>query len=161
MHRKQPDTLGYTNAEYRIFRKYAVRYLLFFSFLYCCLYCTRLNLSGAGAAMMGSLGIDSRQFGVLTGTLFWTYGIGQLVNGRLSEIAGTTRFLILSVMLSSGVNILMGFQSAMWVMVLLWGLNGFFQSMAWTPGLASLTNWWPGNSRGFATGFANAFSGFG
>ncbi|MBQ7541154.1 MAG: MFS transporter [Clostridia bacterium] len=161
MHRKQPDTLGYTNAEYRIFRKYAVRYLLFFSFLYCCLYCTRLNLSGAGAAMMGSLGIDSRQFGVLTGTLFWTYGIGQLVNGRLSEIAGTTRFLILSVLLSSGVNILMGFQSAMWVMVLLWGLNGFFQSMAWTPGLASLTNWWPGNSRGFATGFANAFSGFG
>jgi sugar phosphate permease len=46
-------------------------------------------------------------------------------------------------------------------MVLLWGMNGFFQSMAWTPGLAALTNWWPGNKRGFATGFAHAFSGFG
>ena len=33
--------------------------------------------------------------------------------------------------------------------------------MAWTPGLATLTKWWPGNSRGFATGFAHAFSGFG
>ena len=46
-------------------------------------------------------------------------------------------------------------------MAVLWGINGFFQSMAWTPGIATLTKWWPGNSRGFATGFANAFSGFG
>ena len=33
--------------------------------------------------------------------------------------------------------------------------------MGWTPGLAVLTKWWPGKSRGFATGFVNAFSGFG
>ena len=29
------------------------------------------------------------------------------------------------------------------------------QSMSWTPGLAALTNWWPGNKRGFATYFQN------
>ena len=111
--------------------------------------------------MTRDLGWTSREIGVLTGTLFWTYGIGQLVNGRLSEIVGTSRFLTLSVLLSAAVNVIVGFQSSLLVMVILWGLNGFFQSMSWTPGLAALTNWWPGNKRGFATGFAHAFSGFG
>lgn len=155
------ELFGYTDEQYKRFRRYAVRYLLLFSLLYCFLYCTRLNLSGAAAAMTRDLGWTSREIGVLTGTLFWTYGIGQLVNGRLSEIVGTSRFLTLSVLLSAAVNVVMGFQSSLAVMVILWGLNGFFQSMSWTPGLAALTNWWPGNKRGFATGFAHAFSGFG
>ncbi len=157
----ETQTLGYTGEQYKKFRRYAVRSLLFFSLLYCFLYCTRLNLSGAAAAMTRELGWTSREIGILTGTLFWTYGIGQLVNGRLSEIVGTSRFLTLSVLLSALVNVIMGFQSSIIVMVILWGMNGFFQSMAWTPGLAALTNWWQGNKRGFATGFAHAFSGFG
>ena len=161
MEKETKQTYGYTPQQYKKFRALAVRYLLFFSLLYCFLYCTRLNLSGAGAAMMESLSWTSREIGVLTGTLFWTYGIGQLVNGRLSEIYGTTRFLTLAVLLSCGVNIIMGFQSALWIMAILWGVNGFVQSMAWTPGIAALTNWWPGDKRGFATGFAHAFSGFG
>ena len=161
MSRNPDETLGYTSEQYKRFRRYAVRYLLLFSLLYCFLYCTRLNLAGAGAAMTRELGWTSREIGILTGTLFWTYGIGQLVNGRMSEIIGTSRFLILSVLLSAAVNVVMGFQSSLLVMAVLWGLNGFFQSMSWTPGLAALTNWWPGNKRGFATGFAHAFSGFG
>ncbi len=161
MQENEMKTYGYTPQQYKKFRALSVRYLLFFSLLYCFLYCTRLNLSGAGAAMMESLSWSSREIGVLTGTLFWTYGIGQLVNGRLSEIYGTTRFLTLAVLLSCGINILMGFQSALWIMAILWGINGYVQSMAWTPGIAALTNWWPGNRRGFATGFAHAFSGFG
>ena len=161
MPREDAETFGYTHEQYKRFRKHAVRYLMLFSLLYCFLYCTRLNLSGAAAAMTRDLGWTSREIGVLTGTLFWTYGIGQLVNGRLGEIVGASRFLTLSVLLSAFVNVVMGFQSSLIVMVILWGLNGFFQSMSWTPGIASLTNWWPGNKRGFATGFANAFSGFG
>jgi sugar phosphate permease len=46
-------------------------------------------------------------------------------------------------------------------MAVLWALNGYFQSMAWGPGLAQITKWWPGERHGFAAGFANAFSGFG
>jgi sugar phosphate permease len=56
---------------------------------------------------------------------------------------------------------LFSFQTSIVVMAILWGLNGYFQSMAWTPGVAILTKWWPGPTRGFATGLAHAFSGFG
>ena len=67
---------------------------MLFSILYCSLYCTRLNLSNAGAVMMEGLGWSKSDFGILTGALFWTYGIGQFVNGRLSEIVGPAKFVV-------------------------------------------------------------------
>ena len=116
--------------------------------------------------MVGSLLIDdlswqNSDIGILTGAMFWIYGIGQLVNGRLSEIFGATKFIVLGLLLSSLTNILFGFQSDVLGMALLWGINGFFQSMGWTPGMSLLAKWWPGNTHGFATGVAHAFSGFG
>ena len=79
----------------------------------------------------------------------------------MGEIVGVRKFITLSVILSVVANIFMGFQNSILAMAIIWGVNGFCQSMAWSPGIASLTAWWPGDKRGFATGFANAFSGFG
>lgn len=154
-------TFGYTDKDYAKFRHHAWRYLLLFSVLYCFVYCTRLNLSNAGAVMMEALGWTKADFGILTGVLFWTYGIGHLVNGRLSEIFGPARFVVASVVLSVAANVLLSLQNSLVLMAVIWGLNGFFQSMSWTPGMALLTRWWPGATRSFATGFAHAFSGFG
>ena len=111
--------------------------------------------------MMRDLGWSKSDFGILTGALFWTYGIGQFVNGRISEIVGPAKFVVASVVLSVVANVLFSFQTSLAMMAILWGLNGYFQSMSWTPGVAILTKWWPGPTRGFATGLAHAFSGFG
>ena len=154
-------TYGYTPQEYARFHRFAWRYLMLFSVLYCFLYCTRLNLASAGAVMMEGLGWTKSDFGWLTGALFWTYGIGQFVNGRLSEIVGPAKFVVSAVVLSIAANILFSFQTSLVAMAVIWGLNGYFQSMAWTPGVAIITKWWPGPTRGFATGLAHAFSGFG
>ena len=155
------NMFGYTEDEFKRFKRYAWRYLLLFSVLYCFQYCTRLNLSNAGAVMMKDLGWSKADLGILTGALFWAYGIGQFVNGRLSEIIGPAKFVVASIVLSVAANVLMGFQKSLVAMAVIWGFNGYFQSMAWTPGVAILTRWWPGSTRGFATGFAHAFSGFG
>lgn len=145
---------GYTAGEYKKFNRNAWLYLLLFSLLYCAHYCSRLNISNITA-------FSESELGIMTSTLFWCYGIGHLINGRLGEIVGVRRFIILSVLLSIIANIIMGFQNSILVMAIIWGVNGFVQSMAWSPGISSLTAWWPGDKRGFATGFANAFSGFG
>ena len=149
---------GYNKAEYKQFTAGAWRYLILFSLLYCAHYCTRLNIGNAQVYMTE---FSSEDIGMLSSVLFWTYGIGHLVNGRLGEIFGVRRFIILSVLLSVLCNIIMGFQTSIGAMAVIWGINGFVQSMAWAPGVSSLTAWWPGDKRGFATGFANAFSGFG
>ena len=149
---------GYNKADYKKFMRGAWRYLILFSLLYCAHYCTRLNIGNAQVYMTE---FSSEDIGILSSVLFWTYGIGHLVNGRLGEIFGIRRFIMLSVVLSVACNILMGFQRSILPMAIIWGFNGFVQSMAWSPGVSSLTAWWPGDKRGFATGFANAFSGFG
>lgn len=162
MKNNENPTLGYSQKEYKKFKKHAWNYLLMFSLLYCFLYCSRLNI-GSATPYLTEDGWNESTIGILTGTLFWTYGIGQLVNGRLSELVGPSRFIIAAVVLSAAANFLVATQDASSVVALaiIWGANGFFQSMGWTPGLAVLARWWPGKSRGFATGFANAFTGFG
>ncbi len=149
---------GYNKSEYKKFLSGAWRYLILFSLLYCAHYCTRLNIGNAQVYMTE---FTSENIGLLSSVLFWSYGVGHLINGRLGEIFGVRRFIMLSVILSVVCNIVMGFQSSIIAMAIVWGFNGFFQSMAWSPGISSLTAWWPGDKRGFATGFANAFSGFG
>lgn len=153
--------LGYTQEDYKKFTKNAWIVLLAFSVLYCFLYCGRQNLQYIMPAMMAEEGWTELDLGILSSVLFWTYGIGHLFNGRLGEIFGVNRFIVAGIFLSAAANLLIGFQSSLVIIAILWGFNGYFQSMLWSPGMALLSNWWPGRKRGFATGFANAFSGFG
>ncbi|MCI9597500.1 MAG: MFS transporter [Firmicutes bacterium] len=159
--KKNTDMLGYTPEQFKLFNKNAWIVLLAFSVLYCMLYCGRQNINYAMPTMMAEEGWTELDLGILSSVLFWTYGIGHLFNGRLGEIFGVNRFIIAGMFLSAAANVLIGFQSSIVIIAILWGFNGYFQSMLWSPGIALLANWWPGNRRGFATGFANAFSGFG
>ena len=87
---------GYNQAEYKKFKVGAWFYLILFSLLYCAHYCTRLNIGNAQVYMTE---FSSEDIGILSSVLFWTYGIGHLVNGRLGEIVGIRKFIILSVIL--------------------------------------------------------------
>ena len=35
-----------------------------------------------------------------------------------------------------------------WLAFLLWGLNGYFQSMGWAPSVKTIANWYPPEERG-------------
>ena len=152
---------GYTESQCKLFQKNAWIVLLAFSILYCFLYCGRQNLSFAIPAMMKEEGWTALQLGILSSVQFWTYAFGHLVNGRLGEIVGVNKLIIIGMTLSAAMNMLIGFQSSLLVIAVIWGINGFVQSMLWSPGMALIANWWPGSKRGFAIGFANAFSGLG
>lgn len=158
---KTKTVYGYTRNEYKLFKKYALRYLILFSLLYCCLYCTRNNLSAVSAVLISDLNWSKADLGIITGIYFWTYGFGQLINGRLSELAGPKRFLLVSSVASIVLNLLFAYQRNLFFMAIIWGINGYVQAMAWPAGMSMLSKWWPGNKRGFATGFALAMSGLG
>lgn len=159
--KKEKELLGYSKMQYRLFYKNAWSVLLAFSILYCVLYCGRQNLSFAMPTMMKEEGWTALQLGLLSSVQFWTYAFGHLVNGRLGEVVGLNKLIIIGMILSAAMNLLIGFQSSLWIILILWGVNGYVQSMLWSPGMALIANWWPGKKRGFATGFANAFSGLG
>lgn len=151
--------LGYSEQDTKKFKKYAWMALLGFSILYAFIYNGRLNMGLALPVMMQDMGWTKTQAGILASVLFWTYGFGHLVNGRLGEIYGPKKIIFMGVMLSAFANLFLSFQSSLILIAIIWGFNGYFQSMIWSPGISLITKWWPSNKRGFATGFANGFSG--
>ena len=67
--------------------------------------------------------------------------------------------MIIGIVMSTIMNILISYQNSILIISILWGLNGYFQSMVWSNGIGVLNKWWRKEKRGFATGIATAFSG--
>ncbi len=156
---KIKKTYGYTSGEYSKFKKYAWMMLLSFGFTYLFFYNGRQNINLVMTQMAAELGSSTAALGVVSSALFWCYAFGQLVNGRLGAFFGYKRFMMFGVFASAVLNVIISFQHSIPVIAVLWGLNGFCQSMVWANGVGVLNKWWPKAERGFASGLATAFSG--
>lgn len=153
------NTYGYTPAEYPIFRKLAWQILISFGLTYMFFYNGRQNINLVMTSMAENLGSTTAAMGVVSSALFWCYAFGQLINGRLGAYFGYKKFMMFGVIASAVLNVLISFQHSIVVIAVLWGLNGFCQSMVWANGLGVVNKWWPKKERGFASGLATAFSG--
>ncbi len=152
-------TYGYTKPEYAKFKKYAWLMLLSFGFTYLFFYNGRQNINLVMDLMKEHFASDLGTIGVVTSALFWCYAFGQLVSGRLGQWIGYKKLMIFGVASSAVLNVAISFQNNLWVIAVLWGLNGFCQAMVWSNGVGVLNKWWPKKNRGFASGLATAFSG--
>jgi len=141
------------------FKEYAWKMLLSFGFVYLFFYNGRQNINLVMTQMAEDFGSTTTAIGIISSSLFWCYAFGQLINGRLGAYFGHKKFMIVGIIMSIIMNILISFQNSIVVIAILWGLNGYFQSMVWSNGLGVLNKWWRKDKRGFATGIATAFSG--
>ena len=140
-------------------KKQAWLVLLSFGFTYLFFYNGRQNINLVMTQMAENLGSTTTALGVVSSALFWCYAFGQLINGRLGAFFGYKRFMMIGIAASAALNIIISFQHSIPVIAVLWGLNGFFQSMVWSNGLGVVNKWWPKEKRGFATGLTTFFSG--
>ncbi|MBE6556683.1 MAG: MFS transporter [Ruminococcaceae bacterium] len=141
------------------FKQYAWLVLLSFGFMYLFFYNGRQNINLVMTQMAEELGSTTAALGVVSSALFWCYAFGQLINGRLGAFLGYKRLMIVGTVASAVLNVVISFQHSIPVIAVLWGLNGFFQSMVWSNGLGVVNKWWPSKQRGFATGLTTFFSG--
>jgi OPA family sugar phosphate sensor protein UhpC-like MFS transporter len=111
-------------------------------------YTTRLSLSVAKKPMLdeGLLGADD--LGRIGSVLYFTYAFGRLTNGFLCDRAHLGRFIGTGLLLSALLNLLFGASSTVALFLVLWGLNGWFQSMGSAPCAANLTLWFGRRERG-------------
>jgi len=156
---KNTNTYGYAPAEYSKFKEYAWKMLLSFGLTYMFFYNGRQNINLVLTQMAEGLGSTTAAMGVVSSALFWCYAFGQLINGRLGAFFGYKRFMMFGVAASAILNVVISFQHSIPVIAVLWGLNGYCQSMVWSNGLGVLNKWWPKDRRGFASGLTTAFSG--
>jgi sugar phosphate permease len=141
------------------FSRQAWLVLLSFGLLYLFFYNGRQNINLVMTQMAQDLGSSTAAMGAVSSALFWCYAFGQLINGRLGAAFGYKRFMTVGVVASAIINVAISFQQSIGTITVLWGLNGFFQSMVWSNGLGVVNKWWPRKKRGFATGLATFFSG--
>jgi len=153
------QTYGYTREGYLKFKKHAWLMLLSFGLTYLFFYNGRQNINLVMTQMAEELGSSTAAMGVVSSALFWCYAFGQLINGRLGAYFGYKKFMMVGIAASAVLNLIISFQHSIPVIAILWGLNGFCQSMVWANGLGVLNKWWPKKERGFASGLTTAFSG--
>ncbi len=54
-------------------------------------------------------------------TLFFSYAIGKLVNGFIADHANVVRYMSLGLLLSAGMNLMMGMTTNALLLAIFWG----------------------------------------
>ena len=151
-----------TEERYRYWRK---RVLISVWISYAMFYMGRVNMSIAIPGIMDDFGYTKTVMGGILTALFGAYALGQFVNGQLGDKFGGRIMIFLGLILSAVFNLLFGFSSILTIMVIVWALNGYVQSMGWAPSVKTIANWFPRRVRGRIGGIlgssyqlGNAFS---
>lgn len=100
----------------------------------------------------GGLGLSDKEVGLIQGIYKFSYAIGQLLNGQLSEYISPRKLLAIGMFGSAVLNIIFGAGFSYAGLVLLWAANGYCQSLGWTPCMRIVGNWIPSERRGKAIG---------
>ena len=96
-------------------------------------YLGRLNYSSAMSSIMDDGVLTLSQAGLISMVYFFAYGGGQFCNGILGDKLKPELMIFAGLFLSGIANLLMGMVSVFPVMAVLWGINGYTQSMIWPP----------------------------
>lgn len=120
---------------------------------YASFYLARVNMSIAIPGITSEYGISKTEIGGVLTALFGAYAIGQFINGQLGDKFGARKIVTLGIFASATLNIFFGFSGGILaLMMFIWALNGYFQSMGWSPSVKTIANWFPRERRGRASG---------
>ena len=131
-----------------LFRRHRLRIMIAITLGYGVIYTCRLALGVVKKPLIDAGIFGPAELGLIGSALFYTYAIGKLTNGFLADHANMKRFLAAGFALSALCNIGMGFSTVVTVSVVVWGLNGWFQSLGAPGGVVAMTAWFSNRERG-------------
>ena len=142
-----------TDERTKKLRQWKKRIIIIAWITYASFYLIRVNFSIAIPGIIEEFGMSKTEIGMVLTALFFAYAFGQFVNGQLGDKFGARRLVFIGLLASSIINIIFGFTSGFLAgMILLWALNGYFQSMGWSPIVKTISCWFPRKTRGRASG---------
>ena len=137
-------------------------------------YVCRTSLNVMKKPILDSGMLDATQLGIIGSALLFAYAIGKLVNGFVADHCNIKRFMATGLLVSTLANLTMGFiglfgsnnefvgeamipSAAVFVIfAIMWGINGWSQSMGAAPAIIALSRWFPLSRRGTFYGFFSA-----
>ncbi len=134
------------------FRRHRLRVMLAITLGYGVIYTCRLALGVVKKPLIDEGVFTPVELGMIGSALYYAYAVGKLTNGFLADHANMRRFLAFAFLMTALCNFAMGLTTAVWTAVLIWGLNGWFQSFGAPGGVVAMTAWFSNKERGRAYG---------
>lgn len=119
-------------------------------------YVCRLSMNVIRKPMVEDGIFTETEIGVIGSCLFFTYAIGKLCNGFIADRSNVKKLMSMGLLVSALVNLVLGFTNSFMLFAILWGVNGFFQSMGAASSVVSLSRWFDSSNRGTYYGFWSA-----
>jgi MFS transporter, OPA family, sugar phosphate sensor protein UhpC len=137
----------------KIYKSHRWSIILTTTFGYAMYYICRLSFNVMKKPIIDEGLFTETQIGIIGSALFFTYAVGKFINGFLTDRANIRRFMATGIFISAIINLILGFYHGFYAFIILWGLNGWFQSMGATPCAVALTRWYSYKERGTYWGF--------
>lgn len=131
-----------------------LRWQVFFGVFigYAAYYLIRKNFSLAIPHLIDEFGYSKAQLGTVSLALSVAYGFSKFIMGNVSDRSNPKYFIVIgllgSVLVTLTFGLIPGVFSSLFVMILLNGLNGWFQGMGYPSGAKTMTNWFSTSERG-------------
>ncbi|WP_103072101.1 MFS transporter [Aquimarina sediminis] len=116
-------------------------------------YVCRLSLNVVKKPIVDSGFLTESQLGLIGSALFFSYALGKFVNGFLADYSNIKRFMSTGLLISSLINLMLGFVDGFLFFAICWGINGWVQSMGAPSSVVSLSRWFKDKERGSFYGF--------
>ncbi len=156
-------------AQSRYYRKLSLQAFAAGTLGYSLYYVCRTSLNVMKKPILDSGMLDATQLGVIGSALLFAYAIGKFVNGFIADHCNIKRFMATGLLISTLANFIMGVlglvsQSIAAIptavlfiaFAVMWGVNGWSQSMGAPPAIIALSRWFPLNRRGTYYGMFSA-----
>lgn len=129
-------------------------------FVYMAMYLIRNNFKAAQPFLKEEIGLSTLELGYIGLAFSITYGLGKTLLGYFVDGRNTKRIISFLLILSAITVLIMGFVlsyfgSVMGLLIVLWGLNGVFQSVGGPASYSTISRWAPRTKRGRYLGFWN------
>ena len=123
-------------------------------------YVCRMALSVVKQPLIDDGILTAGQLGIIGSAMLFVYAVGKFVNGFIADYCNVRRFMFVGLLVSALINLVLGVTGILgnawgissmaifFVFAILWGVNGWSQSMGSPPGVISLSRWFPLSTRG-------------
>lgn len=147
----------------KLFKRFGFQSFLAGTVGYSLYYVCRTTLNVVKKPILDNGILDATQLGLIGSTLLFAYAIGKFVNGFLADHCNIKRFMATGLIVSAAANLIMGILGiagtaiptmAFFILfAIMWGINGWSQSMGSPSAIIALSRWYPLNKRGTFYGF--------
>ena len=160
--------------QQKVYRSFAIQSFIAGTIGYSLYYVCRTSLNVMKDPIIDSGTLSKEDLGIIGGCLLFAYAFGKLVNGFIADHSNIKRFMSIGLLVSAFANLAMGIVGIFGsdtdmlgeasipsmvvfiVFAIMWGVNGWVQSMGAPPAIIALSRWFPLSKRGTYYGFFSA-----